>query len=93
MWTVQPGHFWSHQPLSGDNKWRKRGKAFRREGIAFAIPMVLVTFPVAAGVLGKILADWLEKPWIVAVAVLVGLAAGLRECVRLVKLLNRENNE
>ncbi len=78
--------------MPSDDKWRKRGRAFRTEGIAFAIPMVLVTFPVAAGFIGKYFADRFEKPWILAVAILLGLVVGIRECIRLVRLLNRETD-
>lgn len=79
--------------MAGNDKWRNRGKAFRTEGIAFAIPMVLVTFPVVGGIVGKYLAGRFEQPWLLLVCVLIGLAAGIRECIRLVRLLNRASND
>lgn len=75
--------------MDDDDKWRKRGEAFRVEGIAFAIPTVLVVFPVAGALVGKYAGQWLGAPWLLAVGLFLGLLAGIRECIRLVKLLNR----
>jgi F0F1-type ATP synthase assembly protein I len=75
--------------MQDDDKWRKAGRAFRMEGIAFAIPTVLVVFPVVGALLGKLAGQWLGQPWLLALGLFLGLFAGIRECIRLVKLLNR----
>lgn len=84
-----PGHEGTDAAMDEDDKWRKRGEAFRVDGIAFAIPTVLVAFPVAGALAGKYLGQWLELPWLLALGLLLGLVAGIRECIRLVKLLDR----
>lgn len=71
-----------------ESKSRKAGKALSSHGAAFAIPALLVTYPLIGGFVGKYLADRYDKPWILAVAVLAGLALALRECVRLIRRLN-----
>lgn len=75
--------------MDEDNKWRKRGEAFRMEGIAFAIPMVLVVFPVVGALLGRYLGQLWDMPWLLFVGLTLGLVAGIRECIRLVKVMNR----
>lgn len=76
-------------PDDDEHRLRKAGKAFRVEGLAFAIPMVLLGFPLGGALLGKLAADYFEQPWLIAVGVLLGLVLGIRECIRLVKQLNR----
>lgn len=75
--------------MDENNKWRKRGEAFRFEGIAFAIPTVLVVFPVVGALLGRYLGRLWDMEWLLFVGLLLGLIAGIRECIRLVRLLNR----
>lgn len=71
-----------------ENKWRRRGKAVRTEGIALMLPMVMVIYPVGAGLAGRYLAERYGMPWITIVAVAVGIAGGVWECRRLLKQLN-----
>lgn len=78
--------------MDKESRARKAGKYVRTEGIALAIPMVLVAYPLGAAFLGKLLADWLGHQWIIVVAIILGLTAGIRECVRLVRLLNRSQS-
>ena len=73
----------------GGGKWRERGKAFRAEGIAFAIPMVMLVYPIGAALLGKYAAKYTGLPWLFPVILVAGLIVGVRECIRLIKLLNR----
>jgi F0F1-type ATP synthase assembly protein I len=77
----------------GDKETRERklGKAVRSNGIALAIPMVMVSFPLIAGLIGKYLADRFEMPWIVVVMVILGLVLAVREAIRLVQQLNKTN--
>lgn len=79
--------------MSGDSKWRRRGKAVRADGIALTIPMVMIVFPVLGGLVGRYLAGYFEKPWILYVAIAAGMAMGVWESVRLVKELNRVTRE
>ncbi len=74
--------------MSKDSKWRRAGQSVRAEGIALTIPMVMISFPLAAAFIGKYLADKFEMPWITFVAIVIGLLAGIRECIQLVKKLN-----
>ncbi|CAN5218297.1 hypothetical protein BH09SUM1_BH09SUM1_08710 [soil metagenome] len=70
-------------------RMKKAGKEFRTEGIALAIPMVLVSFPVVGAFLGKWLGAYFGRPWFLLVGLGIGMAMGIRECIRLIKLLNR----
>ncbi|MCC5877346.1 MAG: AtpZ/AtpI family protein [Candidatus Sumerlaeia bacterium] len=79
--------------MDKDNKWRKRGEAFRMEGIAFAIPMVLVVFPVVGVLLGRFLGRLWDLPWLMFVGLVLGLVAGVRECIRLVRVMNRSQRK
>ncbi len=78
--------------MSKKSKWRERGKAVRAEGIALTIPMVMITFPIGAGFIGKYLAGHFEMPWILPVCILLGFIAGVVECIKLVKELNRSTD-
>ncbi len=75
--------------MAEEGKWGKRGKAFRAEGIAFAIPTVLVAFPVAGAFLGKWAGSYFELPWLLYAGLGLGVVAGIREVIRLVRELTR----
>ena len=72
-----------------ENNSRRFGKAIRAQGVALAIPMVLLSFPLGAALIGKYLSEKFEQPWILPVMIVAGLALGLRECIRLLRKLNR----
>jgi F0F1-type ATP synthase assembly protein I len=71
---------------------RKFGESLRAEGLAFAIPMVLVTYPLSAALLGRFLESRLEVPFLTLVGLLLGLTLGIREAIRLIRKLNRINS-
>lgn len=68
---------------------KKAGKAVGANGIALAIPMVLVSFPLVFGLIGKYAAAKFHQPWILFVFVLLGLGLAIRECVLLIKKLEK----
>ncbi|HMX62792.1 MAG TPA: AtpZ/AtpI family protein [Candidatus Sumerlaeota bacterium] len=73
--------------MAEESKLRKGGRAFRTEGIAFAIPTVMVVFPVGGAFLGNWAGRHFGHPWLLYVGLVLGLVAGVRETVRLVKEL------
>ena len=68
---------------------KKAGRAVGANGVALAIPMVLVSFPLVFGLIGKYAAAKFDRPWILWVCVLVGLGLAVRECILLVKKLEK----
>lgn len=70
------------------NAWKNRGKRFRSEGLAFAIPMVLAGYPLGGALVGW----WLERtfgvPGLLLAGVALGLYGGVVECARLLRILN-----
>lgn len=74
--------------MSESNKWRQMGESLRAKGIAMTIPMVMVAGPVAGALIGRYLANRLELPWIMPVALLIGLAASIMESVNLLRQLS-----
>jgi hypothetical protein len=75
--------------MSQKSPLRKFGESFRAEGVALAIPMVLLTFPVGGAFVGR----WLEGQFgvsgLTVAGLLLGLAMGIKEAVRLIRQLNR----
>jgi F0F1-type ATP synthase assembly protein I len=69
--------------------WRKLGESFRSESIAFAIPMVLVSFPVSGALIGRFLGQWLETPSLTVIGLILGLVMAIREVSRLIRKLNQ----
>lgn len=62
----------------------------RALGMLTTIPMLLVAGPLVSFFLG----NWLDRKfgtgWIMPVAVLVGLAAGIRETIRVIRRAEKE---
>lgn len=71
------------------NKWRKLGETVRADSLAFAIPMVLVSFPISGALIGRYLGQWLGYPVLTVVGLLVGLGMAVREVIRLIAKLNK----
>jgi len=74
-----------------ESKARKAGRAFRAEGIAIAIPMVMVTFPVGGALLGRWAGEHWGMPWLMGAGLILGLFMGIREAIRLVKQLTKSS--
>ncbi len=72
-----------------EDRWKNWGRSLRAEGVAISIPLVMIVFPLVGGLIGKYLADKLELPWILFVGLVLGLVAGIREAVSLIKRLNQ----
>jgi len=68
---------------------RKFGESLRSESLAFAIPMVMVSFPVSGALLGKFAGQWLGIPWLTVAGLLLGLAMAIREVARLLHKINQ----
>lgn len=79
--------------MAKESKWRKGGKAFRAEGIAFAIPTIIVVFPLVGALLGYWAGQYFGHSWLLFVGLVLGLVAGFREVVRLIKELKAVQSE
>ena len=71
------------------NPWHNRGRKLRADSLAFAIPTVLFSFPVIGALLGKWAGEYLELPWLLLVGLAGGLLGGIREAIRILRLLNK----
>lgn len=75
--------------MAEESKWRQRGKALRAEGLAFAIPTVLVAFPLIGALLGRWIGQRYGVTWPMYVGLIGGAVCGVRECIRLVKEISK----
>ena len=67
-------------------------KLARQMGIAITIPMVLLAGPLVGWFIGS----WLDKkfgtePWFLTIMLIMGLAAGIRQTIQLIKQISRDD--
>ena len=68
----------------------ERGRQVRQASIAMTIPMVMAAGPLVGWGLGWAARRYLGAPnWVMLVGVVVGLAAGIRQTILLIRQLER----
>jgi hypothetical protein len=74
--------------MDDDSKWRRRGQTFRHELSAIAIPFVLVSYPLGGALVGKFAGDYFGIGWLMPLGLAAGLYGGIRECIRLLRIIS-----
>lgn len=74
--------------MADRNRWRRYGRSVRKEGIAITLPFALAGPPLVAGLLGRYLAQRFDQPWILPVALGIGIVVALRETILLIQRLS-----
>lgn len=68
---------------------KKEPSGYTQAGLAMMIPTIMVAGPFAGLLLGWLLQRWLGLgSWIVGVMLLLGLIAGLRETIKIIRRLS-----
>ena len=75
------------------NKSNNKYKLARQMGIAITIPMVLLSGPLVGWFLGS----WLDRklgtePWFLIILLVLGIVASVKETVRMIKDISRDDN-
>ncbi len=74
-----------------DNR-RDRFDSLRQVGLLTTIPFLLLASPVIGYLIGKLLDRWLHTKFLTWVFLALGMAAGVREVVRVVRQAGSDDN-
>ena len=65
----------------------------RQASLAMSIPMLLLTGSLVGYFIGAWLdARWGTDPWLMVVFIVLGFVAGVRETIRIIRLIQREED-